>query len=87
MYIKLRQYTYGLLHSKHMGSSRSFFRYFPHLNKCESIYIYFNFSFIVMNLKLKSLGLVMVGAPLGCREYSITRSKHDTGCKIERQKV
>ena len=33
-------YIYGLLHRKQMGSSRSCFGYFHHLNKCEFIYIY-----------------------------------------------
>ena len=39
-----------------------------------------------MNLKFKSLGLVMVGAPLRCREETVEQSKHDTGCEIEKTK-
>ena len=31
VYLKLNQCTYGLLHSKQMGSSKSCFGYFPYL--------------------------------------------------------
>ena len=39
-----------------------------------------------MDLKLKSLGIVMAVVPLGCREYIVKQSKCDTGCEIEKQK-
>ena len=41
MYIKLHQDIYELLHSKQMGSSRSSFGYFPHLNMNLYIFILF----------------------------------------------
>ena len=50
-----------------MGSSRAVLGISPTLINVNFLY-FSNFSLIVMNLKLKSLGLVMVGAPLGCRE-------------------
>ena len=46
-------------------------------------FIFILFSFIEMNLNLKSLGLVMVVAPLGCRKLKGKRSKYYTGCEIE----